>query len=75
MVLITLVNRKSTKLPMAWFSKVPKHSKLNAFIGDSYRPKRILMSFANKVKHINIKFLQADYPLRFVDSILTYNLQ
>ena len=71
----TIVNRKSTKLSIAWFSKVPKHSKLNAFIVDSYRSKRILMNFANEVKHIKIKSLQADYPLRFVDSIVTYNLQ
>lgn len=30
-----------------------------------------LMNFANKVKHVRTKFLKADYPLRFVNSVIT----
>ena len=66
----TMVNRKSTKLPIPWSSKVPKRYKRNAIIGDLHQSKRISMNFADEVKHIKSKFLRADYPLRFVDSII-----
>ena len=65
-----MVHRTSTKLPIPWSSKVPKRYKRNAIIGDLHRSKRISMNFADEVKHIKSKFLRADYPLRFVDSII-----
>ena len=65
-----MVNRKSTKLPIPWLSKVPKHYQRNAINGDLHRSKRVLMNVVEKAKYIKTKFLKADYPLDFVDSII-----
>ena len=49
---------------------VPKRYKRNSIIGNLYQSKIISMSFADEVKHIKTKFLKADCPLCFVDSII-----
>lgn len=67
-----MADRKSTKLPITWSSKVPKRYKGSSIIGDLHRSKRISMNFADEVKHIKTKLLQVDDPLRFEDSILKY---
>ena len=38
----TSVNRKTTKLPVPWSSRIPKRYKRNAIIGDLHRSKRTL---------------------------------
>ena len=65
-----MVNSKSTKLPIAWFSKVPKPYKCNAIIGDLHRSKIISINSANEVKNIKNTFLKSDNSLRFVISII-----
>ena len=65
----SMVDRKSTKLPITWSSKVPKRYGHSAIIGDLHRSKRISMKFTHEVKHIKTKLLQADDPLRLEDSI------
>ena len=65
-----MVNRKLTKLPVVWSSKLSKRYKSNAIIRDLYRSQRILMVFADEVKHNKTKFLKAHYPLDFVESII-----
>ena len=62
----TMLDRKSPNLPIAWSSKVPKSYKCNAIIGELHRSKRISMNVAD----IKTKFLNAGYPLHFVDSIV-----
>ena len=55
-----MVNRKSVKFPMASSSKVPKRYRHNATIQDLYWSIRILMNFADGIKHIKINFLKVD---------------
>ena len=66
----TMVNRKSVKLPTAWSSKLPKRYKRNTITSNLHQSKKISMNFADEVKHIKTKFLKADYPLHFMDSII-----
>jgi len=66
----TMVNRKETKLPIHWSSKIPKRYKRNSVLGDLHRAKRISSDFQTEVIYIKNKFLKADYPLRFIDSIV-----
>ena len=69
-IYITTVNRKSIKLPIVWSSKVRKRYKSTSIIEDLLRSKRISLNFVDEDKQIKTKILQADYPLRFVDSII-----
>ena len=63
-----MVKRKSTKLPIAWSSKLPEHYKY--YIGDLHWSKRISMNFTDEVKLFKTIFLKADYLLRFMESII-----
>ena len=54
---------------MAWSSIVPKSYKCRTTIGHFHWSKQVSMNFAGEDKHIKTKFLKADYPLRFADSI------
>ena len=66
----TMVNRNSTKLPITWFSKVPKRYECKFITDDLHQSKRISINFADTVKHMKIVFLQAHYTLRFVNSFI-----
>ena len=76
---VTSVHRKESKLPVPWESKVPKHYKRNTLLGELHRAKRISSNFQKEVKNIKEKFSKANFPRRFINSVVaqfnnsTYN--
>ena len=64
------VYRKNTKLPSLWTSKTPKPYKRNTINGDLHRSKRISSNFDEEIPLIKEKFMKADYPLVFINSVL-----
>ena len=70
-VYITQVHRKETKIPTHWSSCIPKRYKRNSIKIDLYRAKRIATDFNKEVKNINKKFIKADYPKAFINSVIT----
>ena len=66
---VTSVHRKESKLPLPWESKVPKHYKRNALLGELHQAKEISSNFQKEVKNIKEKFSKANFPLRFTDSV------
>ena len=61
---------KETKLPIPWSSKVPKRYKRNVVVGDLHRTKRIGFDFDQEVTNIKMKYRKADFPQRYVNSII-----
>ena len=66
----TKVYKKTTKLPVPWASNFPKRYKRNTINTDLYRAKRIATNFDNELVIIKRKFLAADYPHRFINSVI-----
>ena len=66
----TKVNRKDTKLPVSWNSKIPKQYKRNMLLGDLHRAKKISSNFVEEKKTIKTKYIKAEFPLRFINSIV-----
>ena len=64
------VYRKNTKPPSPWTSKTPKRYKRNTINGDLHRSKRISSNFDEEIPLIKKKFMKANYPLRFINSIV-----
>ena len=64
------VFRKTSKLPVHWSSTVPKRYKRNAVIGDLHRSRRISSNFEKEFKVIKRKFRNADYPPKFLNSVI-----
>ena len=69
-VLTTEVKRNERKLPVHWLSKVPKRYKRNAIISDLNRATRIASFPAYEIPKIKQKFLNADYPHKFINSVI-----
>ena len=69
-VIETKVYRKTTKLPVPWASNISKRYKRNTINTDLYRAKRIATNLDNKLVIIKKKFLAADYPHKFINSII-----
>ena len=67
---VTFVHRKESKLPVPWKSKVPKHYKRNALLGELHRAKKISSNFQNEVKNIKEKFSKTNFPLRFINGVV-----
>ena len=65
----TKVNRKN-KLPTNWSSRIPKKIKRNAINSDLHRAREISSDFEQEVKIIREKFKNADYPVRFTESVI-----
>ena len=65
----TSVNRNK-KLPTHWTSKIPKKIKRNNISNDLHRARKISSDFENEIKEIKKKYEKANYPLRFVESIV-----
>ena len=63
------VYQKKTKLPSPWTSKTPKHYKRSTINGDLHRSKRI-SNFDEEFTLIKETFMKADYPLRFINSVV-----
>ena len=66
----TTVHRKPFKKPIHWSSRVPKRYKRNSITGELYRAKRISDDVEEMVKKIKDKFCKANYPKRFVESVI-----
>ena len=62
--------RKTTKLPVPWALNIPKRYKRNTINTDLYRAKRITLNLDNELVIIKKKFLAADYPHRFINSVI-----
>ena len=75
---VTSVHRKESKLPVPWESKVPKHYKCN-ILRELHHAKKISSNFQKEVKNIKEKFSKANFPRRFINSVVaqfnnsTYN--
>ena len=67
----TKVYRKTTKLPPHWSSKTPKRFKRNAINGNLYRARKITSNMSKEVEEIKQKYLNADYPLKFINSVIS----
>ena len=63
------VYQKNTKLALPWTSKTPKRYKRNTINGDVHRSKRISSNFNEEIPVIKEKFMNADYPLRFINNM------
>ena len=61
---------KNAELPSPWISKTPKGYKRNTINGDLHRSKRISSNFDGEILLINKNFMKADYPLRFISSVV-----
>ena len=70
----TKVYRKTTKLPVPWASNIPKSQKRNTINTDLntdlYCAKRIASNLDNQLVIIKEKFLEADYPHKFINSVI-----
>ena len=69
-VYFTKVYRKETKIPAHWSSQVPKRYKRNSFQVDLHGAKKISTNFKEEIKFIRNKFLNADFPLPFINSVV-----
>ena len=67
---VTSVHRKESKLPVPWESKVPKHYKRNTLLGELKHAKKISSNFQKEVKKLKEKFSRANFPLRFINSVV-----
>ena len=56
-------------MPVPWSSNIPKRYKRNAINGDLHRAKRIATDFEKEIVEIKEKFLAANFPSRFINSV------
>lgn len=74
-IVSTFVSRKGIKFPISWISKLPKFYKQNTIIGDLPRSERISPGFNTEFRAIKKEYTNADYPIRFIGSIInSFNL-
>ena len=66
----TELYRKPNKLPIHWKSKVPKRYKRNAINGELYRASKISSDFNKEVVNTKSKYVQAGFPIRFINSVV-----
>ena len=64
------VYRKNTTLPSPRTSKTPKRCKRNTINGDLHCSKRIPSNFDEEIPLTKEKFMKADYPLCFNNSVV-----
>ena len=67
-IITTEVKRNERKLPVHLSSKVPKRYTRNAIISDLNRATRMASFPADEIPKVEQKFLNADYPYRFINS-------
>ena len=68
---VTSVHRNESKLSVPWESKVPKYYKRNTLLGELHRAKKISSNFQKEVKNIKEKFNKTNFPLRFINNVVT----
>ena len=66
---ITKVYRKESKIPIHWSSKIPKRYKRNTITTDLHRAGNIASNMKEKIQIIQKRFIEADYPRLFVNSV------
>ena len=64
------VYRKTTNQSTHRPSKIPKRYQRNMILGDLHRSNRISSSFSEEIKFISHKYEKADYPKRFINSVI-----
>ena len=69
-IVTTEVYRKTNSLPAHWSSQIPKRYKRNTINTELYRAKRISSNFDKEVKIIESKFINANYPIKYVKSVI-----
>ena len=62
--------QKNTKLPSPLTSKTPKHYNQSTISGDLHCSKRVSRNFDKEIPLIKEKFMKADYPLCFINSVV-----
>ena len=67
---VTKVCRKETKIPAHWSSQILKRCKRNSIKVDVHRAKNISNNFREEIKFIRNKFIKADFPLSFINSVI-----
>ena len=63
------VYRKSNKLPVPCSSNIPKRYKRYTINRDLHRAKQIATEFEKEIVEIKKKFLAANFPSRFINSV------
>ena len=71
----TKAYKKTTNLPVPRASNIPKRYKRNTINTDLYRARRITSNLDNELVIIEKKFLAADYPHKFINSVIYTFLQ
>ena len=66
----TKVHRKETKVPTHWSSSIPKRYKRNIITTDLHRAENITSNIEEEIKTIRKKFIKADYPVPFINSVI-----
>ena len=64
------VYSKTAKLPVPWTLNIPKRYYRNTINTGLYRAKRITSNLDNELIIIKKKFLEADYPRKFINSVI-----
>ena len=67
---ITKVYRKESKIPIHWSSKTPKQYKRNTITTDLHQAGNIASNMKEEIQTIRKRFIKADYPLPFVNSVI-----
>ena len=55
---------------MSWSSNIPTRYKSNAINADLHRSNRISTNFYKEISRIKNEFLAADFPQKFVESVI-----
>ena len=64
------VYRKTRKQRTHWSSEIPKRHKRNMILGDLHQSNCISSNFSEEIRFISYKYDKADYPQRFVKSVI-----
>ena len=67
---VTKVYRKETKIPPHLFSQIPKRYRRNSIKVDLHRAKKVSTNLKEEIKFIRNKFIKADFPLPFINSVI-----
>ena len=68
----TQVFVKKSMYPVHWSSKVPFRYKKNAINSELHRAKKISSNFQSEIVRIKVKFLNAGFPHKVIESTITY---
>ena len=72
---VSKVYRKEAKIPAHWSLQIHKRYKRNSIKVDLLRAKKISTNFEEEIKFIRNKFIRADFPLPFINSVIKRSQQ